>query len=217
MINKLGSYLASKPKRAAVIVLTLAVAFVLVLAGLALELSHFGRAPYPSQKLGFSLVHGNVLLTEGPSMHWFNETSNTSEEMQTYSGAKMAFGIFSSGWGTGPFGDEPQLSAHTGTPSTWNRQAYVSPNVTMELTDLTSNGAFDQGDTILFKMVPLQEDTVFTLGLAFFPPGSPWGDSPATYTEMSFAIHDGKLYSWYSNNLPTQEQWWEPWWDETGT
>jgi hypothetical protein len=210
MINRLGAYLASRPRRAAALVLVLAVAFILVLAGLALELSHFGRPPYPSQELGFSLVNGNVLFTQGPTLHLYNSTSNTTEETQPYTGAKMAFGVFTSGWGTGPFGDEPQLSAHTGVPSSWNRSVYVSPSITMELTDLTSNGAFDQGDTILFKVVPLQENTVFTIGLAFFPPG--WEDSPAAYTEMSFAIHDGKLYSWLSDNFPTQEPWWEPWW-----
>jgi hypothetical protein len=211
MTWKFVSYIGSKPKSAAAIILTLAVALVLVSAGLALELSHFGRAPYPSGKLAFSLVNGNVLFTNGPAGRWYNSTSNTTEELQLYTGAKMAFGIRGSGWGTGYFGDEPQLSANTGAPSTWIRQLYVSPNITMELTDLTSNGVFDNGDTILFKMVPMQEDTVFFIGLAYFPPGSPWGDSPATYTEMSFAVHDGKLYSWYSDYLTTQEPWWEPW------
>ena len=209
MINRLGTYLASRPRRAAVIVLTLAVAFILVLAGLVLELSHFGQAPYPSQELGFSLVNGNVLFTSGGSMGWYNSTSNTTEEIQSYTGAMMAFGVLSSGWGTGFFGDEPQLSANTGSPSTVEWEVYnESPNVIMELTDLTSNGVFDEGDTILFKIVPLQEDTVFFLGLVFVYDGDRHSS-----TEMSFAIHDGKLYSWYSDNLPDRGPWWEPFWN----
>jgi len=209
MINRLGSYLASKPRRAAVLFLTLSMAFILVFAGLVLELSHFGRAPYPSQELGLSLVDGNVLFSKEYTTHWFNETSNATEPINPYAGADFAFGIVGSGWGTHAFGDDPQLSANTGAPSSMNLSLFVSPSISAELTDSTSNGAFDRGDSILFRIEPLQEDTVFFMAFAFFPRG----DSPSAYTEMSFAIHDGKLYSWLSDNLPTQDPWWEPWWD----
>ncbi len=207
MINRLGSYLALRPRRAAILVLTLAVAFILVLAGLALELSHFGRAPYPSEEfpLPLSLVNGNVVFTQEYTDWWYNQTSNTTSPIETYTGAKIAFGIV--GWGsrTSPFGNESQLSA--GAPNdTMNQSIWESSfvNVTIEITDSTGDGAFGSGDTILFKIVPLSEDTVHYMGLAFFPRGN----SPTTYMEMSFAIHDGKLYTWFSHNLSTEEPWW---------
>lgn len=206
MIDRLGSYLASKPRRAATLVLTLALAFVLVLAGLALELSHFGQAPYPSQELGFGLVDGNVLFTQGPVMRWHNETSNKSEPMTPYAGAMGAFGGEGYGWGGFWFGDAPQLSAGTGAPSAQYQSLDGSIGLSWELTDLTSNGFFDQGDTVVFTITSLKEDAVFFFALAFFPGGG-WGPY---CTEMSFAIHDGKLYSWYSYNLPTHEPWYAP-------
>jgi hypothetical protein len=206
MIKRFVSYLGSKPKSAAAIILTLAVAFILVLAGLALELSHFGRAPYPSQELGWSLVDGKVLFTQGPTLRWVNETSHATEPVTPYAGAKAAFGGEGYGWGTFPFGDEPQLSAHTGAPSTENRSWDGSIGLSWKLTDLTSNGFFDNGDTILFTITSLQEDTVFFFALAFFPSGDP---SWPSYTEMSFAIHDGKLYSWISHELPAEEPWYD--------
>ena len=204
MINRLDTYLASRPRRAAVIVLTLAVAFILVLSGLVLELSHFGQAPYPSQELGFSLVDGNVLFTQGPTLRWHNETSNTTEPVTPYSGAMGAFGGEGYGWGSFWFGDEPRMSAHTGLPSIDYLPLGGSIGLDLQITDLTSNGFFDNGDTILFRIATLQEDTEYFIALAFFPQG----DTNPSCTEMSFAIHNGELYSWYSDNLPAQEPWW---------
>ncbi len=203
MIDRLGSYLVSKPRRAATLVLTLAVALVLVFAGLVLELSHFGQAPYPSQELGFSLVDGNVLFTQRPVLGLYNETSNKSEPCTPYAGAEGAFGGGGYGWGTFAFGDDPRLGAGTGAPSTQYKSLDGSIGLSWELTDLTSNGFFDQGDTVLFTITSLKEDAVFFFALAFFPGGG-WGPC---CTEMSFAIHDGKLYSWYSDNLSTHEPW----------
>lgn len=207
MIKRFVSYVGSKPKNGAVIILTLAVAFLLVLAGLALDLSHYGRAPYPSQELGFSLINGNVLFTQDTPTQLGNFSSpNTTVPSTPYEGALGAFGIVEYGWSTFNFGNAPQLSAHTGAPSTMNLTSGGSPiSVNLTLTDLTSNGVFDKGDTILFKVVPLQKDTVYFVALAFFPGGGwgPWS------TEMSFAIHDGKVYSWFSNNLPAQKPWFD--------
>lgn len=208
IIDRLGSYLASRPRRAATLVLTLAAAFVLVLAGLALELSHFGQEPYPSQDLGFSLVGDEtVLFTQGPVMNWHNETSNETLPITPYEGAKAAFGGGGYGWGTFLFGDDSNLSAQTDVPSTESRDWGGSIGLSWELTDSTSNGFFDQGDTVLFTVTSLEEDVVFYFALAFFPYGSPY--SPYC-TEMSFAIHDGKLYTWHSANLVSEEPWYAP-------
>ena len=211
MIDKLGSYLASRPRKTAVLVLTLAVAFILVLAGLALELSHFGEAPYPSESidLGFSLVDGNVLLTEQYSYFFENHTSNKRESLCPYAGAKVAFLIERSGIVGLPFGNSSILS--TGVSATMTQRLLDGTfNATIDITDSTGNGAFDAGDTILFRVLfhsaPMPEDTVCTIGLAYFPEGN----YASVYTEMSFAIHDGKVYSWLSDNLSTEGPWFGP-------
>lgn len=206
MIDRLGSYLASRPRRAASLVLTLVVALALVLAGLLLELSHFGLAPYPSEDVGLSLIDSKmVLFTQGPVMRWWNQTSNETLPYTTYCGAKAAIGSEDSGWGSFPFGDDSNLSAQTGVPSTQYRDWDGSIGLSWELTDVTSNGFFDEGDTFALTISSLKEDTVFFFGLAFYPYGTsfrPW------CSEMSFAIHSGKLYSWYSDYLPSQTPWW---------
>lgn len=208
MIDKMGSYLASRPRRAATIVLTLASALVLVLAGLAMELSHTGQEPYPSQDLGFSLDgDDDVLFTQGPVPKWYNKTSNETLPFTPYTGAAAAFGSVGHGWASFPFGDDPSLSAQTGVPSTQYRDWGGSIGLSWELTDMTSNGFFDQGDTVLFTITSLEEDVVFYFALAFYPYGV---SHPPSCSEMSFAIHDGELYSWYSENLPSQEPWYPP-------
>lgn len=204
MIDRLGSYLASKPRRAALLVLTLVVALALVLAGLVLEMSNFGQAPYPSEDLGFSLIDGKVLFTQGHVISWWNQTTNESDPYTTYSGAKAAFGCEGHGWGSFPFGQDPALSADTGVPSTEYRDWDGSIGLSVELTDLTSNGFFDEGDTVLLTITSLKEDTVFFLALAFYPFGTSF---PPTCSEMSFAIHDGELYSWHSDYLPASTPW----------
>lgn len=204
MIDRLGPYLASRPRRAAVLVLTLAVALILVLAGLVLELSHFGQAPYPSEDLGFSLVDGGILYTQGPVVHWWNQTSNETNPSTPYLGAKAAFGCEGFGWGTFPFGQDPALSADTGFPSTEHRDWGGSIGLSVELTDLTSNGFFDEGDTLLFMVSPLEEDTVCFFALAFYPHGTSFHP---TCFEMSYVIHDGELHSWRSDRLPDETPW----------
>ena len=201
MIDRLGSYLASRPKRAAVVVLTLIVVLALVLAGLALELSHFGRAPYPSEKVPFSLVDGYAVFTMDQS--WISSPGGFN--LFNYTGMKVAFRIdWGGGSGTvsGPFGNQSQLSTHT--RATTSQSIFISSfvNVSLEITDSTGDGSFDLNDTILFKIVPLSEDTVYTMGLLFV---SDVGNRMTM--EMSFAFHDGKLYAWNSHDLNTEEPW----------
>jgi hypothetical protein len=47
----------------------------------------------------------------------------------------------------------------------------------------------------------LFEDYIYTIGLRWV------GDAFIT-EEMSFAIHNGHLYSWSSGYLPTENPWW---------
>lgn len=207
MIDRLGSYLASRPKRTAVLVLTLAVAFVFVLAGLVLELSHFGRAPFPSEKVPIRLVDGYPVLTWDQT--WISGSGGFL--LFNYTGMKIAFRIDlggGSGTTSGFFGNQSQLS--TGTTATISQRIWTSSytNVTLAITDSTGDGSFDFNDTILFKIVPLSEDYVYTMGLLFV---SDVGNRMTM--ELSFAIHDGKLYAWNSHYLNTEE----PWFGSTST
>ena len=205
MIGRLDSYLTSKPGRSARFVLALAVALTLTLAGLVVKLSDFGKAPYPSQKVGFSLTKDGVMYTSPGFGEWYNSSSE-HVPMAPYKEAWFAFGG-PGGYGSGPLLTDPGLSSGSGTPSTMEWDVWNRPNITAVLTDQTSNGVFDRNDTILFRG-SMPEDTTFFMALAFFP----WGNTsgPWSGVEISFAIHDGKLYSWYSSNLPTLEPWFEP-------
>lgn len=204
MINRLGSYLASRPKGAAVLVLTLAVAFVLVLAGLALELSHFGRAPYPSENISLSLVNDKVIYTQEITVVLENETPGQSFP---YTGMMIAFQVDFQGGSTrmggADFGNQSQLSTNSTATA---HQVLMTGSLliaSIDITDSTGDGSFDSGDTIAFEIVPLWEDFVYTMGLLWI---GVHGEKMAM--EVSFAIHDGKLYGWYSQYLNDR-----PWYD----
>ena len=197
MINRLGSYLASRPRKAAVLVLTLTVAFVLVLAGLALELSHFGRAPYPSEAIPLSLVDDKVIYTQETTTVLDGAIPNQSFP---YTGMMIVFQVESQGGSTRmggtDFGNQSQLS--TNSTATVHQVLMTGSllNASIDITDSTGDGSFDSGDTIVFEIVPLWEDMVYTMGLLWI---GVHGEKMAL--EVSFAIHDGKLYGWYSQYL----------------
>jgi hypothetical protein len=197
MMKKLSSFLASRPKRAAVIVLTLIVVIALMLAGITIGLSHFGQAPYPSENVPIMLVNGDVVFTMDT-----NETPGNSSF--NYTGMKIAFRISQINGFVQivyPFGNQSQLSTHANaTMSQWLFQG--TDNVNINITDSTGDGSFDEGDTILFNFEPLRADTIYTLGLF-----ATAGIGAAMIMERSFAIHDGKLYAWNSHYLNTERPW----------
>jgi hypothetical protein len=202
MINRLGSYLALRPRKAAVLVLTLIVVLVLVLAGWTLQLSHFGRAPYPSEKVPLSLVHDKVTYTQETTTVMDNETPS---ESFPYTGMKIAFRVDwgMGGWQTATdhFGNQSQLSNNS-TTTVHQVEFQGRVNVSIDITDSTGDGSFDRGDTIVFEIVPLLEDTVHTMGLL-------WSNGHQMTMEVSFAIHDGKLYAWNSQYLNTEKPWFD--------
>jgi ABC-type transport system involved in multi-copper enzyme maturation permease subunit len=200
MMEMLSSFLASRPKRAAVIVLTLIVVIALMLAGIAIGLSHFGQAPYPSDNLPIKLVNDDVVFTMDTTEILENSSFN-------YTGMKIAFRISQvNGYVqiAYPFGNQSQLSAHANaTMSQWLFQG--TDNVNINITDSTGDGSFDEGDTILFNFEPLRADTIYTMGL--FATADIGAGSAGWEMERSFAIHDGKLYAWNSNYLNTERPW----------
>jgi len=204
MINRLGSYLAARPDRAAAIVLALIAALILVLAGMIVQNIGIGKAPYPSDDLPISLVDGRVVYnqTETTVVAW-----GDSYVPFNYTGMRIAFQI---DWGgmssrtTGPFGNQTLLSTGYGaTMEDWLVQG-SQVNVSISISESTGDGSFDAGDSITFNIDPFSEDVTYTFGLYWVH-----AFGMKMYTEMSFAIHNGHLYKWLSRDLPTEQPWWE--------
>lgn len=204
MIKKLGSYLASRPQRAAMIVLTLTLVLILVLAGVALQWLRIGRAPYRSEVTPLSLVDDVVVWNQDQTVvvNW-----EDTHVPFNYSGMKIAFQI---DWGGGgvrtvnPFGNQSLLSTHSRTNIHQSISEASYGNVSIDITDSTGDGSFNTGDSIVFVIVPLSEDTIYTVGLYFL---HSFGMSMSM--ELSFAIHDGEFYSWGSRYLPTDHPWYD--------
>lgn len=186
-----------------ILFLTLAVALILALAGLTLEMSDSGSAPYPSSKnLSISLVRGQITYTQDSTIGYQVENATVS---CPYTGMMVLFGV---NWGNGyvrnppvVFGNDSQLSINS---SATVHQVLMtgSQNASMNITDSTGDGSFDEGDTIVFDLDPLSSDTVYTMGLFWR-----MGNNGGAVMEVSFAIHHGKLYAWYSQYLGNDWFW----------
>lgn len=206
--GRLGSYLASSPKRAAAVFFVLIVALMLVTAALVLEMMRPSRVPYPSQNLPVELVDGKIVYTQDFTTVIMNETP---AESYPYAGMKIVFQVtFANGYDRMPavdFGNQTLLSA--GTKATVHQTLMTSSylNVSIDITDSTGDGSFNLGDTIVFDIDPLKEDWIYTVGLLWHSPE--YGGSVAR--ELSFAIHDCELYAWYSEYLnDTPWYWYDP-------
>jgi len=167
----------------------LAVAVILVLAGLVLALKPFDRAPYPSQDVSIKLVHGKIIYTQASGVGDY-----------PYMGMKILFRVACEGTSVtmsgADFGNQSQLSADV--PATAHQVLMTSSwtNASINVTDSTGDGIFDIGDTIVFEMEPLTDDMVFTIGLIWT-----LGDGGGAIMEISFVANHGKLYAWYSDVL----------------
>ena len=193
MIDRLGSYLASRPRKTAALVLILAVTLTLVLAGLALKTAEPDPEPYPSADLPLEIVNGAVTYTNEDGLM-------IGGEIVPYTWMQMILSVSTDGGSvtvpSGSFGNQSLLS--TGVEASVRQWLFNSSyvNVSMNITDYTGNGAFDEGDTIAFNLTPLREDMIVTFGLLWTD-----GEGGGMATEFSFAIHDSRLYSWHSLTL----------------
>jgi hypothetical protein len=198
--TRLVSYLESRPRSTVAVILTLVVALVLVVAGLALGLWNFGKSPYPNQKLPVKMDHDGVLYTQPVTFMIQNGTA-----VPPYSWMKILFRVAYYGTSVAmPVQDFGNSSLLKGTGSS-SEQVLMNSTWTVATINITENnedGSFDEGDTILFELAPLRSDMIFTIGLV-------WPDHVAggAVTEFSFAVHHGKLYSWYSNYLGDKWYW----------
>lgn len=193
MTRRLDTLITSRPRAIAALILILATALIIALAGLALELSEPDPEPYPSDDMPLEIVNGAVVYTNEAGLR-------IGGEIVPYTWMRVKFSVSTCGGSvtlpSDSFGNQSLLSTgvETSVHQCLLNSSYVVVN--MNVTDYTGNGAFDDGDTIAFNLTPLMEDMVFTFGLLWTDDG---GGGMAV--EFSFAIHDGRLYSWSSNTL----------------
>ena len=196
MLRRLTEYLGAKPRRTAMIVMTLVLVLILIVAGNLFQLLNVGRyfePPYPSETTPLSLVNNGV--------RWDNPIM--------FQGASYNKTVFR--WG--PLGghvafESQQAQLSTGSAATVVMTAAQASDMSywynLSITDSTGDGVPGSGDYIIFTGPPQESDTVYTVALAYL--GGVHGGFAGS--EYSYAIHDGKLYSWASNNLHTTPPWW---------
>jgi len=201
VLRRLTEFLGAKPRRAAMIVMTLAMVLILIVAGNLFQLLNLGRyfeAPYPSETTSLSLVD-NGIRWDNPIM--FQEASYNKSEF---------YWKYTSDWTlSGPVAvDHEQVQLSSGSSATVirtvARAADLSYWVNLTICDSTGDGIPGDGDYIIFTGPPLQSDTVYTVALAYL--GGTGGGTACS--EYSYAIHDGKFYSWWSDTARTAPPWW---------
>lgn len=199
MLRRLTEYLGAKPRRAAMIVMTLVVVLIIIVAGNLFQLLNVGRyfePPYPSETTPLSLVDNGVKWTgfvrfQGSNYSgWVFYWGNASGALDGH----VAFEF-----------QQVQLSSGSNTTVVTNvgQASDLSYLIYLSITDSTGDGVPGSGDCIIFKGAPQESDTVYTVALAYVGVGAGVGGS-----EYSYAIHDGKFYSWMSDTARTNPPWW---------
>ncbi len=209
MKERFAEPLESRPRGPLAVILILAVALVLVSVALALDLTHFGRPPYPSNKIiPMSLVDGKVVYTQD-STNILGENMTPAQSFP-YTGMKIDFQVETANsivqTPVMDFGNQTELTL--GNNATMSQVLIDSTIVvSIKITDVAGDGSFDFGDTVVFDIAPLEEGAVYTWGLLWLSPDH----HAAMILEDSFAIDHGKLYAWFSKALD-DTPWYQPYW-----
>ena len=204
MLRRLTEYLGAKPRRAAMIVMTLVVVLILIVAGNLFQLLNIGRyfeSPYPSETTPLSLVNNGVkwegfLVFQGSNYSKYVFYWNLGDS----SGAIGGHVAFES--------QQAQLSSGSAATviMTVAQAADMSYWFNLSITDSIGDGVPGSGDYIIFTGPPQESDTVYTLALAYVGGvGAGFGSGGSEY---SYAIHDGRFYSWMSDRVHTGTPWW---------
>lgn len=200
MLERMAEYLGAKPRRAAGIVLTLAVVSIIAVAGNISQLLNLGQyfePPYPSESTPLSLVDDGI--------RWDNLLMF---QPATYNNTKFYWADESHGLGGPVAFDDEQAELSAGSSVTIVRTvaqaADLSYWVNLTIFDSTGDGNPGYGDNIMFTGAPHRSDIVYTIALAYV--GGPQGGFAGA--EFDYAIHDGKFYSWESDMDRTTPPWW---------
>jgi hypothetical protein len=201
MLDRLSKYLGEKPRRAALIVMTLVVVLILVVAGSLFQLLNLGsyfEPPFPSESTPLSLVDDGI--------YWSNPIMF---ETATYNKTAFYWRNETIGLGGTPIAsDDQQANLSSGSSVTIVKTIAQAPDlsycVNLTIYDSTGDGKPGSGDYILFTGPPHKSDIVYTIALAYV--GGPLGGFAGG--EFDYAIHDGKFYSWESDMDNTAPPWW---------
>jgi len=215
MMKRLGEYVSAKPKRAAQIILTLAAALIITVAGMfiyALDLRLTDNppadSPYPSEVTPLSLVEDGIMWMRDINIVVGTHGMNYSEFRCGWgywmnNSVDFASGDLVSDDGQSELskGVNATTDTYFGTVTPW----YDAPNMTISfcIHDVTGDGAFGSGDFIVRIDAPRTEGIVYRWALAYVY-------DVTMAVEYSYAFQDGVFYSWLSSELPTQGPWWEP-------
>ncbi|MEM0342906.1 MAG: hypothetical protein QXU73_01460 [Thermoplasmata archaeon] len=202
VLKRITEYFAAKPTRAADIVVVLVVALLIVVAGNLFQLLNLGRyfgqpeQPYPSETTPLSLVNNGI--------RWDHPI--WSFQKASYNKTKFFWRTGTEGWGGPLASDLDQAILSSGSSVTVVREIGSRPtqySVNLTIYESSGDGMLDAGDYVIFSGPPLQNDVTQTIALAFV--GGP--DEGWVIWEVSYAIHDGKFYSWSSHTVGTEEFW----------
>jgi hypothetical protein len=219
MLKRLTEYLGAKPRRAATIVLTLIIVFVLAVAGLVFQWTLLDNqtresedepgSPYPSDlDTHLTLVNSTVLYVQDFSSDGYGNYSGMRFGLGANHGDFPMNANYSHGrWlSVNPFGNQSQLGLSvraTVIESIWTGS---QGNASIEITDIDGDGCFNIGDTMSIMLDPLPEDVVFTM--AFFSESDIGGKLS---WELSFAVHGSEFFAWRSSYLPWEYPWYDAW------
>ncbi|MGB2825675.1 MAG: hypothetical protein WBC49_03455, partial [Thermoplasmata archaeon] len=159
-----------------------------------LNLGGYFEPPYPSESTPLSLVDDGIRwsspLCFGPATYnltkflWINET-------------RGLYGPVASD------GQQANLSSGSSITivKTITQASDLSYWINLTIYDSTGDGKPGSGDYILLTGPPHKSDIVYTIALAYVANGS-------ACAEYSYAIHNGKFYSWSSDTARTFVPWW---------
>jgi hypothetical protein len=195
--GKLTLFLQENPRSGPRIILILSVALTIVLAGsmaYAFDMGRFFEPPYESED-------GPLTLTVS-GINWVTDSGIDGN----YSCMRY---YWETSWDSCAISFARPLANLTDQESLSPGSAAVVENPFVVITDTEGDGLFGTGDSILFKWPDFyeEEDTVSILSLVHV---DLTGDSNTvcSFGEYSWAVHDGRFYSWTSHELDAQIPWW---------
>ncbi len=231
MLRRMVSFAERYPKNAAKAILALAVALALIVLGALVAILDIGglfSPPDPSETTPLSWDDGSVTWTAAETVIFAENHTLTAVGDDDPSDLYEEFGgwgrnysdmCFSWGHSHGTIGglvvnesEQQELSLGFEATVVSIVGGIIVDNhefdLSLEITDIQGNGAFDRGDRIIFKVPPsavssVYADDVYTLALCYL------GERFAYVGEFSFAFHDGEFYSWESEVLSWDQPWWE--------
>jgi hypothetical protein len=211
LFERLARSLSSQESRGANVVVALSVALMLVSIALLFQLVDFGSLldpPYPNEETPLALVESDTVSWSIPYDEYYYD--HPFQGFCNYSNIAFYWRYDTGGHASGLFGflanETQQEILSSGYPTSL---LMYDPELSgIEVVEFVGDGVFGPGDSIVFNssslVYPNEYDCelVFTIGLMHLGIPNIQGSG-----EYSYAIHDGKFYSWMSHEL----DWTLPW------